>query len=159
MGDVKHIGVRATTIRTFDGSEVMVPNGNMIANDVINWTLSDRKKRRDIFVSVAYGSDPHKVLEVIKKVGEDNPNVLQIPAPWALFEGFGDSSLNFRLRIWTAMDVGLTTKSEVAMSIYDALNEAGIEIPFPQHDLHLKSFDPSIQKIIVPKIGKSKTEK
>ena len=159
MGDVKHIGVRATTIRTFDGSEVMVPNGNMIANDVINWTLSDRKKRRDIFVSVAYGSNPHKVLEVIKKVGEDNPNVLQIPAPWALFEGFGDSSLNFRLRIWTAMDVGLTTKSEVAMSIYDALNEAGIEIPFPQQDLHVKSFDPSIQEIIVPKIGKSKTEK
>ena len=158
MGDVKHIGVRATTIRTFDGSEVMVPNGNMIANDVINWTLSDRKKRRDIFVSVAYGSNPHEVLKVIKKVGEENPNVLQVPAPWALFEGFGDSSLNFRLRIWTAMDVGLTTKSEVAMGIYDALNDAGIEIPFPQHDLHFKSIDSEIQDIIINKPSKNKKE-
>jgi small-conductance mechanosensitive channel len=156
MGDVKHIGVRACTIRTFDGSEVMIPNGNLIANDVINWTLSDRKKRRDIFVSVAYGNNPHKVLEIIKKVGEENPNVLQVPAPWALFEGFGESSLKFRLRIWTAMDVGLTTKSEVAMGIYDALSDAGIEIPFPQHDLHVKSVDPTLQKIIMPGIKKNK---
>jgi len=156
MGDVKAIGVRATTIRTFDGSEVMVPNGNMIANDVINWTLSDRKKRRDIFVSVAYGSNPHEVLALLKKVGEGNPNVLQVPAPWALFEGFGDSALNFRLRIWTAMDVGMTTKSDVAMGIYDALAEAGIEIPFPQQDLHVKSFDPTVQEIIFP--GRKKKE-
>ncbi|MCF6342239.1 MAG: mechanosensitive ion channel [Bacteroidales bacterium] len=145
MGDVKAIGVRACTIRTFDGSEVMIPNGNLIANDVINWTLSDRKKRRDIFVSVAYGSNPHEVLDLIKKVATDHPNVLHLPVPWALFDGFGDSALNFRVRIWTAMDVGLTTKSEVAMGIYDALAEAGIEIPFPQQDLHVKSFDPTIR--------------
>ncbi|MCF6170386.1 MAG: mechanosensitive ion channel [Bacteroidales bacterium] len=156
MGDVKSIGVRACTIRTFDGSEVMIPNGNLIANDVINWTLSDRKKRRDIFVSVAYGSDPHQVLELIKKVALDHPNVLQVPAPWALFDGFGDSALNFRVRIWTAMDVGLTTKSEVAMGIYDALAEAGIEIPFPQQDLHVKSFDPTVQTKQLPLILKTK---
>ena len=156
MGDVKAIGVRATTIRTFDGSEVMVPNGNMIANDVINWTLSDRKKRRDIFVSVAYGSNPHEVMDLIKKVAEGHPNVLQVPAPWALFDGFGDSSLNFRIRIWTAMDVGMTTKSDVAMGIYDALAEAGIEIPFPQQDLHVKSFDPTVQEIIFPGRRKKK---
>ena len=157
MGDVKHIGVRATTISTFDGSEVMIPNGNMIANDVVNWTLSDRKKRRDIFVSAAYGSNPREVLELMKKVAGDHPNVLQVPAPWALFEGFGDSALNFRIRIWTAMDVGLTTKSDVAMGIYDALLDAGIEIPFPQQDLHVKSFDPTVQEIIFP--GSSKKKK
>lgn len=150
MGDVTAIGVRACTIRTFDGSEVMVPNGNLIANDVINWTLSDRKKRYDIFVSVAYGNNPHEVIEVLRKAAEANPNVLKVPAPWLLFDGFGSSSLDFRVRIWTGMDVGLTTKSEVAMEIYDALGEAGIEIPFPQQDLHIKSMDPSVEQVIGP---------
>ncbi len=158
MGKVKEIGVRACTIRTFDGSEVMIPNGNLIANDVINWTLSDRKKRRDIFVSVAYGSNPHQVMELLKKVAESHPNVLQVPAPWILFDGFGDSALNFRVRIWTAMDVGLTTKSEVAIGFYDALMEAGIEIPFPQRDLHIKSFDPTIQHTQYPGSKKHKKD-
>ena len=146
MGDVIYIGVRASAIRTFDGSEVIIPNSSLITNDVINWTLSDRKKRRDINVGVAYGSDPHQVMEIIKKVANEHPNVLKTPAPWALFDGFGESSLNFRIRIWTTMDTGMTTKSDVTMAIYDALKEAGIEIPFPQHDLHLKSIDPEIQK-------------
>lgn len=157
MGDVTAIGVRACTIRTFDGSEVMVPNGNLIANDVINWTLSDRKKRYDIFVSVAYGNNPHDVIAVLRKAAEANPNVLKVPAPWLLFDGFGSSSLDFRVRIWTGMDVGLTTKSEVAMEIYDALGEAGIEIPFPQQDLHIKSMDPSVEQVIDP--GNSKMNK
>jgi len=95
-------------------------------------------------------------MDLIKKVAEGHPNVLQVPAPWALFDGFGDSSLNFRIRIWTAMDVGMTTKSDVAMGIYDALAEAGIEIPFPQQDLHVKSFDPTVQEIIFP--GRKKKE-
>lgn len=146
MGDVTAIGVRACTIRTFDGSEVMVPNGNLIGNDVINWTLSDRKKRRDIYVSVAYGNNPHEVVEVLRKAAEAHPNVLQVPAPWILFEGFGESALNFRVRIWSAMDVGMTTKSDVAMNIYDALMEAGIQIPFPQQDLHIKSIDPAVEQ-------------
>ncbi|NOX85846.1 MAG: mechanosensitive ion channel family protein [Chlorobi bacterium] len=147
MGDVVSIGVRSSSIRTFDGSEVIIPNSTLITNDVINWTLSDRKKRRDIQVGVAYGTDPHKVLEIIKKVANEHPNVLKTPAPWALFDGFGDSALNFRIRIWTTMDTGMTTKSEVAIAIYDALQEAGIQIPFPQHDLHLKSIDPEIEKV------------
>ena len=146
MGDVLSIGVRSVTIRTFSGSEVIVPNSSLITNDVINWTLTDRRKRRDIEVSVAYGSDPHQVLELIKKVANDHPDVLKVPAPWALFDGFGDSSLNFRIRIWTTMDNGVSTKSAVAINIYDALREAGIEIPFPQQDLHLRSIDPAIQQ-------------
>jgi len=145
MGDVLSIGVRSVTIRTFSGSEVIVPNSSLIINDVINWTLTDRRKRRDINVSVAYGTDPHVVLELLKKVANDHPDVLKVPAPWALFDGFGDSSLDFRIRIWTTMDNGVTTKSEVAINIYDALADAGIEIPFPQSDLHLRSVDPGIQ--------------
>lgn len=151
MGNVKSIGVRSSTILTFEGSEVIVPNGNLISNDVINWTLSDRRKRRDIFVGVEYGSDPHKVMEILRQAADKNINVLQNPEPWILFDGFGASSLDFRLRIWTSLDVGLTTKSEVTIAIYDGLKAAKINIPFPQQDLHLKSIEPEIEKIILKK--------
>ncbi|NOY49030.1 MAG: mechanosensitive ion channel [Chlorobi bacterium] len=159
IGRVKSIGVRSSTIRTFEGSEVIVPNGNLISNDVINWTLTDRRKRRDIHVGVEYGSDPHKVMEILKTAANGNINVLQNPEPWVLFDGFGDSSLNFRLRIWTAMDVGLTTKSEVTIAIYDGLNQAGINIPFPQTDLHLRSVEPEVENIILQKKAKNTLDK
>ena len=139
MGTVTGIGVRACTILTYEGSEVIVPNSSLITNDVINWTLTDRRKRRDINVNVAYGSDPVEVMDLIKRVANEHPNVLKVPAPWALFDGFGDSSLNFRVRIWTTMDTGMTTQSDVATKIYYALHDAGIEIPFPQQDVYLKS--------------------
>jgi small-conductance mechanosensitive channel len=91
------------------------------------------------------------VLELLKKVANDHPDVLKVPAPWALFDGFGDSSLDFRIRIWTTMDNGVTTKSEVAINIYDALSDAGIEIPFPQSDLHLRSVDPEVLELSMQK--------
>ena len=150
FGDVINIGVRASTIRTYDGSEVIVPNSNLISNELINWTLSDRKRRREVKVGVAYGTDPHKVMELLYKVVSENENVLPYPKPWPLFEGFGESSLNFRILFWVNFDSGLTVQSEVAMNIYDALADAGIQIPFPQTDLHVKSFDPTIQKTIFP---------
>jgi len=139
MGDITHIGVRACTIRTFEGSEVIIPNSSLITNDVTNWTLSNRRRRWDIFVGVAYGSDPNQVLEIIADVANKHPEVQKTPAPWALFDGFGDSSLNFRIRIWTSVDTGLNTKSEVTVGIYNALKEAKIEIPFPQRDIYIKS--------------------
>ncbi len=84
------------------------------------------------------------------KVASENENVLPFPKPWPLFEGFGDSSLKFQIRFWVNFDQGMTVKSQVAMNIYDALAEAGIQIPFPQTDLHVKSFDPTIQKTVFP---------
>lgn len=158
MGDVKSIGVRASTIQTFDGSEVIVPNSNLITHEVINWTLSDRKRRRDIEISAAYGTNPRKVLEIIRNVATDHPSVIKNPGVWATFEGFGESSLNFKVRFWVSFDIGLTVKSEVAMSIYDAFEEAGIRIPFPQQDLHIKSFDPTVQKTIFPGVKKKNDE-
>jgi len=140
LGTVTSIGVRSSTIKTYDGSEVIVPNGNLISTDVINWTLSDRRKRRDVPVSVAYGSNPREVMDILLKIAGENVNVLKNPAPWATFEGFGESSLDFKIRFWVAFDIGMTVKSEVAMSIYDALEEAGIKIPFPQQDLYIKEF-------------------
>ncbi len=150
IGDVMSIGVRASTIRTYDGGDVIVPNGNLISNELINWTFSDRVKRREVKVGVAYGSDPHQVMELLFKVASENENVLPFPKPWPLFEGFGDSSLNFKIRFWVNFDQGMTVKSQVAMNIYDALADAGFQIPFPQTDLHVKSFDPTIQKTIFP---------
>ncbi|NOX45957.1 MAG: mechanosensitive ion channel [Chlorobi bacterium] len=150
MGNVINIGVRASTIQTFDGSEVIVPNSNLITHEVINWTLSDRKRRRDIEISAAYGTNPREVLEIIKKIANDHPSVIKNPGPWATFEGFGENALKFKVRFWVSLDIGLTVKSEVAMNIYDAFGEAGIQIPFPQQDLHIKSFDPTVQKTIFP---------
>jgi len=141
MGTVTSIGVRSSNVKTYDGSEVIVPNGNLISKEVINWTLSDRKKRRVIPVSVAYGSDPHKVLEILLGAANDHVNVLDTPAPWATFDGFGESSLDFKIRFWAPLDIGMTTMSQVAMSIYDALEKAGINIPFPQQDVYIKSIE------------------
>jgi len=158
-GVVKSIGVRSSKIHTYDGMEVIVPNGNMTSNNLINWTLSDRKRRYDINVGVAYGTNPRQVLELLKKVATEHPEVMKYPEPWALFDGFGDSALNFRVRIWCSIDTGLQTKSDIAVGINDALNAAGIEIPFPQRDLHLRSSDVSLEKVIESKVKKPISKK
>ncbi|MCB2209174.1 MAG: mechanosensitive ion channel [Bacteroidetes bacterium] len=147
MGTVTSIGVRSSHVSTFDGSEVIVPNGNLISKEVTNWTLSDRKKRREIQVGVAYGSNPHQVLEILSKAASQHVNVLETPSPWATFEGFGDSSLNFKIRFWVPFDIGISVKSQVAMNIYDALEEAGIQIPFPQQDVYIKSIDKNYRDV------------
>jgi len=151
LGRIKSIGVRSSTIKTYDGSEVIVPNGNLISNEVINWTLSDRKSRKMIPVSVAYGSNPREVLDLIYKAASDHDEVLKNPEPWALFDGFGESSLNFRIYFWMSYDRGMSIKSEVAMNIYDALQEANIHIPYPQQDLHIKSIESNFEDKLVSK--------
>jgi len=141
MGIVKNIGVRASNVRTFDGAEVVVPNGNLISNQLINWTLSDNQRRIEVKVGTAYGSDPNVVLELMEKVALDHEDVLKDPAPRALFEGFGDSSLNFRLLLWVHFEMGIGTKSDVAIGVYNIFAENNIQIPFPQIDLHVKKED------------------
>jgi len=139
-GHVKRIGIRSSTLATFDGAEVIVPNANLIAADVVNWTLSDRVRRVDIPVGAGYGSDPRKVLAILEQVAKAHPEVLPLPAPNPLFVGFGDSSLNFELRFWTPeYDASIRVGSEVRTAIVTAFKEAGIEIPFPQRDLHVRS--------------------
>ncbi|WP_020528003.1 mechanosensitive ion channel family protein [Flexithrix dorotheae] len=139
-GEVKEIGLRASTVRTFDGAEVIVPNGNLISNEVINWTLSDGNRRIEILLGVAYGTDPNRVLPILIKAAQMHPDVLVFPAPMAVFLGFGDSSLDFRLLFWVSKyQDWMTIRSDIAISIYNALDEADIEIPFPQRDLHIRS--------------------
>jgi len=140
VGEVRRIGVRASVVRTFEGAEVIVPNSNLISSEVVNWTLSDQKRRVRVEVGVAYGTDPHEVITLLKKVAGDHREVLSYPEPMVIFDGFGDSSLDFRLLFWTAtFDDFFRIRSEVSVAVHDALREAGIAIPFPQRDLHLKS--------------------
>ena len=140
MGEVKRIGMRSSTVRTWEGAEVIVPNATLIATEVVNWTLSDRLRRLDVAVGVEYGSDPQQVLDLLVATGSRHPDALTQPAPSALFLAFGDSSLDFQLRVWTAnIDQWMRVKSEIAVAVYGALQEAGIGIPFPQRDVHLKS--------------------
>ena len=141
-GRVREIGLRASRVRTFDGAEVIVPNADLIAGNVINWTLSDRMRRLDIKVGVAYGTDPTAVRNMLLEIGKENEVVATNPEPAALFDGFGDSSLNFTLRVWIP-EAGdwPQISSDLNEAINASLKEAGIEIPFPQRTLHIKSDD------------------
>ena len=127
-------------IRTFAGAEVIVPNGELISKEVINWTLSDKVRRIEIPVGVAYGTDPTKVLTILRNLTIKPEEILEKPEPMVLFKGFGASSLDFELRFWTASSEGwLQLKSNITVEIHEALKRAKIEIPFPQRDLHIKS--------------------
>jgi small-conductance mechanosensitive channel len=140
LGVVAKIGIRASHVRTFDGSEVVVPNGDFLSARLVNWTLSDQKRRIIVPIGVAYGTDPERVLEILEGVARSHPEVLGDPAPEILFRGFGDSSLNFELRAWTESVRGwLAIQSDLAVGINRALAEAGITIPFPQRDLHVRN--------------------
>jgi potassium efflux system protein len=137
-GRVRQIGLRASRVRTFEGAEVIVPNADLIAGEVINWTLSDRMRRVEVTVGVAYGSDTTQVRELLLKVADENEQVAKNPEPTALFLGFDDSAMRFALRIWIA-EAG--EWPEISSDIYEAINTvlkaAGIEIPFPQRTVHL----------------------
>jgi potassium-dependent mechanosensitive channel len=138
FGTLMKIGLRASTVRTFDGSEVIVPNSTLISSEVVNWTLSDQFRRMEVQVGVAYGTDPHKVITTLVEVARSHPEVMKDPAPFVMFLGFGDSSLDFKLMFWAIFDMGFTVRTEVMVAITRAFNERGIQIPFPQRDLHLK---------------------
>jgi len=141
MGVVQSIGFRSSRVRSFDGAEVIVPNGNLISNEMINWTLSDSTRRMDIRVGVAYGTDPERVLKLMKEIAVNHELVNKNPEPRTYFVEFGDSSLNFRLLAWVEMDHRLEVESEIKVLINKRLKEEGIEIPFPQRDLHIRSDD------------------
>jgi potassium efflux system protein len=106
---------------------------------VTNWTLSDRRRRIDVPIGVAYGTAPDKVLELLLGVARAHPQVLSDPGPVALFRGFGESALWFEMQCWTdRFDLWGQIQSELAVALYAALREAGVEIPLPQHDVRLR---------------------
>jgi len=126
-----------------EGAEVIVPNATLVGERVINWTLSDRMRRIDLPVGVAYATPPEQVLELLTRVARAHAGVVAEPAPQALFLGFGDSALKFELRAWTAhFEDWLRIRSELGVAVYAALSEAKIEIPFPQQDVRIRRDDP-----------------
>jgi potassium-dependent mechanosensitive channel len=139
MGVVQAIGIRASTVRTFQGADVIVPNQDLIAGRVINWTLSDQTRRVEVPVGVAYGTDPARVMAILHEVLAAQPRVLRRPAPVVLFMKYGDSSLDFEVRFWSQLDDWLEVRSELLAAIAEAFARHGIEIPFPQRDLHIRS--------------------
>ncbi|MGB5404546.1 MAG: mechanosensitive ion channel domain-containing protein [Robiginitalea sp.] len=139
FGKVKKIGIRACNISTYDGAEVVVPNNNLISNDLINWTLSDSIKRVEVLIGVAYGTDPNLVLKVLKDSAVKFDYVLADPEPSVFFTGFGESSLDFRLLFWVPFEIGLRAKSDVCVEIFNQFKTENIEIPFPQRDVHIKN--------------------
>ena len=158
VGVVRRIGARSSTILTFQGAEVIVPNSNLISNQVINWTLSSQWRRVDVPVGVAYGTDPERVIKLLVGVAESHPGVLLIRPPMAFFLGFGESALKFELRFWSAQqDTWFQLQSDVTVAVAKALREAGIEIPFPQRDLHVRSIDASVAESVASNGGRLTT--
>lgn len=152
VGEVKRIGIRSSAVRTWQGAEVIVPNASFISESVTNWTLSDRLRRIDVKVGVAYGTDPVLVLELLTKVATDHPLVLTEPPSVALFLGFGDSALDFELRAWTnRFEQWVRIRSELNVAVNAALRDAKITIPFPQRDVHLDSLRAVDVRIVDPK--------
>ncbi|MFZ0944046.1 MAG: mechanosensitive ion channel domain-containing protein [Syntrophobacteraceae bacterium] len=144
-GTVRKIGLRSTVIETSDRSELIVPNSLFISGKVTNWTRSNKIARIRIPVGVAYGSDIQRALSLLKEAAEAEPRVLSDPEPNPLFLRFGDSALEFELHSWIA-DVRdlLSVRSAICQEIAGRFQAAGIELPFPQHDLHLRSIDEKV---------------
>jgi small-conductance mechanosensitive channel len=163
--EVKRIGLRATRVQTFDRADVMIPNGDLITREVINWTFSDRFARLKLPVGVAYGSDTQQVLNILMEVANEDKAVVQYPEPYAFFNGFGESSLNFELRVYLVnSDIWFTVWGRLYQEIERKLREAGITVPFPQRDLHLRSVEPAVldvgaaAEILAPQAAANPTE-
>lgn len=148
--DVKKIGLRSTTVQSFDQSDIIIPNADLVYNKVTNWTLTNQRKRLKISVGVAYGSDVALVIETLKEIGSTNTDLVKNHKPVVLFVDFADSTLNFELRVW-AKDANLSMQieSDLRQEIDKRFRENNIEIAFPQRDLHIRSVDASISGLTV----------
>ena len=151
FGRVKSIGLRSSSIRRFDGVEVLVPNSQFLEQKVTNWTLSDQKVRYEIAVGAAYGSPTRETSGRILGVIREDERVLASPEPAVLFESFGDNALMFRAFFWLALGAERDNRvvcSDLRHRIAEVLDEAGIVIAFPQRDVHLDTTGPIEVKVL-----------
>jgi small-conductance mechanosensitive channel len=156
-GVVEKIGMRASIVKTWQGAEVIVPNADLISGKLVNWTLSDMRRRIDIRIGVAYGTDPNTAMKVLLELAERHPDVLDDPAPGVPFMNFGDSSLDFELRCWTVEDF-VRVGTELRLEITRVLAAQGIVIPFPQRDVHVHSTEPSTPAQAAPQVPATSAE-
>lgn len=141
LGRVRRIGIRSSTIETPDGAEVIVPNASLIQERLTNWTLSDNRRRIEVPVTVAHGTDPASVLSLLKRIAASDGEVLPEPPPEANFIGLGDNGLAFVLNAWTYFDLVPPVRSRIMLALHAALAEARIEVPFPQREIRLRAVD------------------
>jgi small-conductance mechanosensitive channel len=148
-GQVQQIRARSTVIRTNDNISMIVPNTKFIDSPVTNWTYGDPRVRFRIPVGVAYGSDIGKVREALLAAGRENPNTLKDPAPSVFLEKFGDNSIDFQLVVWSSEMSARPSRyrSDLNFAIEQKFREAGIELPFPQRDLHIRDGVLKVQNI------------
>jgi small-conductance mechanosensitive channel len=140
MGIVRKISVRSTSIQTFDRTDVIVPNADLVSGTVTNYTHGSSVGRIIVPIGVAYGNDTRKIEELLLPLAEKHPLVLKDPAPSVVFQGFGADSLNFEIRALLAdINYGLTVRSELNHQVYEVLTANGIEIPFGQRDIWIRN--------------------
>lgn len=141
-GDVREIGTRSTTVVTNDNISIIIPNSKFVTDNITNWSHTDPRVRFHLPIGVACGSDVEKVKELLLEVGRENADVLTDPPAKVWFRSFGDSSLNFELLVWNSSLVHRKGQliSDLNFAIYNKLKENGIEIPFPQRDLNIRTY-------------------
>jgi small-conductance mechanosensitive channel len=146
-GDVVSISMRSTTIVTNDNISIIVPNSDFISSKVINWSHTDRNIRFNFPIGISYNEDPQQVKKLLLEVFAENKGILNKPEPDVIFTGFGDSSLNFNLRVWTREYINRpdVLKSQIYYAVFEKFKEHGVEIPFPQRDLHIKNTEFSVR--------------
>ena len=147
---VKQINVRATVVQTFDNASVIIPNSEFISQQVTNWSFKDKRMRRNLEVGVAYGSDIELVEQTLLDIVQNRRRVLQYPKPEVLFMDHADSALIFRLRFWVHVDDYWAVPSKIRFDIDRRFRELGIEIAFPQRDLHVRTIPKDIAPVVSP---------
>ncbi len=157
-GEVKKINVRATLIQTYDNASLLIPNSEFISGQVTNWSFKDFRIRRSINVGVAYGSDVALVEKILLSIADETPDAYKYPKPTVLFRDFGDSALIFQLRVWSHVDNCLTVETAVRFAIDREFRSNGIEIPFPQRDIHIRSVEAQKMKSIDMGIAAAETD-
>lgn len=138
VGVVSHIGIRSSTLKTFQGADVVIPNSMLISGKVVNWTLTIPRRRVEMLIPTAYGSDPQIVLNELLEAAKSHPHVMTDPMPDVFFKNFGESSVDFELQFWVLQPNNwVKVKSDIALDVVRRFALAGIQIPFPQRVLHI----------------------
>jgi small-conductance mechanosensitive channel len=151
QGYVKRIGARATEIQTFDRASVIIPNSELVSSAVQNWFYKGRLGRLRVAVGVSYGSDPEQVRDILLDCAKQHPSISSNPATTVLWKDFGESSLDFELRAFVGDYAdAYKIRSELRFAIFKAFKDAGVEIPFPQRDLHIRSDGTPVNGVVGP---------
>jgi potassium efflux system protein len=149
-GTIKEIGMRSSKIATGNGAEIIIPNGDLISQHVINWTLSDNNRQVELLINVAYGCDVDKVKAVLREVLAKRDDIMQIPEPMVILDKLGPTSVDFKVLFWAAdISMWLQLKSRILSAIYKVFETEGIEIPQPKQEVYVQMPNSDL-KIPVP---------